>query len=92
MFGHRNSKNAQICLFCQNSSVSAEVLLEWGSFRVYNKISMCEEKCTPDQRISEYPFKYHNMNVTNQNQSLVKNELALKKVICCVVLLGDGII
>ncbi len=26
-------------------------------FKIYNKISMCKEKCTPDQRISEYPFK-----------------------------------
>ena len=28
MSGHRNSKNAQICLFCQNRSISEEVLIE----------------------------------------------------------------
>ncbi len=33
MPGHRNSKNPQICLFCQNRPVSAEVLLKRGQHR-----------------------------------------------------------
>ncbi len=62
MSGHRNSKNAQICLFCQNCSVSAEVLFKWGSTRnvlsEYAIKSVCVEKnVPPDQGISEYPFK-----------------------------------
>ncbi len=38
---------------------------------------MCEEKCTPDQRISEYPFKYQvaslseDIKKTKQNKTLV---------------------
>ncbi len=36
-----------------------EVRLIWeSSFRICNKISMCGEKCTVYQRISEYPFKF----------------------------------
>ncbi len=33
---------------------------------------MCEEKCTPDQRISEYPFKPDSLNantILNENVS-----------------------
>ncbi len=53
---HRNSKNAQICLFCQSRSVSAEVLLRWGWYgRVLSEYTinsvLCGEKCTPDHTI-----------------------------------------
>ncbi len=64
--GHQKFKNAQICLFCQNvlflqksywSEASTKCIIGEFLQNIINKISMCGEKCTSDQRISEYPFK-----------------------------------
>ncbi len=47
--------------FCVCKSPIEVRLVEESSFRICNKISLCGEKCTLDQRISEYPF---NLKIT----------------------------
>ncbi len=50
-------------LFCQNWVDSADVCVRVGEYRrvLFENATfgMCEEKCTLDHRLSEYPFKFH---------------------------------
>ncbi len=67
--GSINSKNAMICLFCQNCMFLTGVLVRLGWYRgllskyVKNSVGV-NEKFSPPQPITDYPFK-HGQRILN---------------------------